>query len=317
MKEAKILHEKSIQLNNHKRRIKLQKKKKTVGLGAIRVYKDGMFRIIFIEPEKALGLYRAITGKEYSKDTVVEIITLKNVFMSKLRNDLAFIIDGKLIVIVEHQSTINENMPLRMMQYIMLFYELYYMLGLSLYKKEIIKLPKPEFYVLYNGTEKYPPSGTMKLSDAFEGLEPHEQPNMELIVNVININLGVNEEILSRNKDLYGYSFFVSKVNELQREGKELIEAIEQAKNICLADGILTEFFKIHGKELLSMFSLMYDEKKAAQVAREEGREEGREESQQILFLLKKGLLPEEVAKTVNVPIKVINEWKDLLLTPY
>ena len=32
------------------------------------------------------------------------------------KNDLSFIINGKLVVLVEHQSSINENMPFRFLQ---------------------------------------------------------------------------------------------------------------------------------------------------------------------------------------------------------
>ena len=82
--------------------------------------------------------------------------TLDTVVMSKLRNDLAFIIDKTLIVILEHQSTLNRNMPLRVLQYVLLFYEIYFKLGNVLYKEKLIKLPKPEFYMLYNGQDPYP-----------------------------------------------------------------------------------------------------------------------------------------------------------------
>ena len=116
-----------------------------------REYKDGFFRVLFNTPEKALRLYCDITGKTYNKDTTIEMKTLDTVLLSKLRNDLAFLIDEALIVIVEHQSTLNKNMPLRSLQYVLLFYEIYCKLGDALYKEKLIKLPKPEFYVLYNG----------------------------------------------------------------------------------------------------------------------------------------------------------------------
>ena len=94
-------------------------------MNANKEYKDGFIRKLFNSPEKALQLYGAIKGSEYPLDTKIEMITLENVLLSKLRNDLAFIIEGKLVVIIEHQSTVNMNMPLRALQYILLFYELY------------------------------------------------------------------------------------------------------------------------------------------------------------------------------------------------
>ena len=118
-------------------------------MNANREYKDSFFRVLFNTPEKALRLYRDITGKTFDEDTTIEMKSLDNVLMSKLRNDVAFIINDTLIVILEHQSTLNRNMPLRSLQYVLLFYEIYCELGESLYKDKQIKLPKPEFYVLY------------------------------------------------------------------------------------------------------------------------------------------------------------------------
>ena len=90
-----------------------------------REYKDSFFRALFNVPEKALRLYSDITGKAYDKDAVIEMKTLETVLLSKLRNDVAFIINGILVVILEHQSTLNRNMPLRSLQYVLVFYEIY------------------------------------------------------------------------------------------------------------------------------------------------------------------------------------------------
>ena len=38
-------------------------------------------------------------------------------------DDDTCLVDGKIIVLVEHQSTINENMPLRFLQYVARLYE--------------------------------------------------------------------------------------------------------------------------------------------------------------------------------------------------
>jgi hypothetical protein len=35
-----------------------------------------------------------------------------------LSNDIAMLVDNRLVVLVEHQSTINENMPLRLLEYV-------------------------------------------------------------------------------------------------------------------------------------------------------------------------------------------------------
>jgi len=143
-------------------------------LDANKKYKDSIFRELFKPPDKALALYNAITGKNLSKDTPIEMKPIDTVLTALIRNDLSFIIEGRLIVVIEHQSTLNQNMPMRALQYIFILYEIYYKLSGALYKNKRMKIPKPEFYMLYNGTEPYPNSGEMRLSDAFIGMDEGE-----------------------------------------------------------------------------------------------------------------------------------------------
>ena len=46
-------------------------------------------------------------------------------------------------------------------------YEIFCDLGKALYKKKQIKLPKPEFYMLYNGTEPCPANTELRLAEGF------------------------------------------------------------------------------------------------------------------------------------------------------
>lgn len=72
-----------------------------------------------------------------------------------------------MLILGEHQSTINKNMPLRNLMYTGRAYEQMVPVR-KRYKKEIIKLPKPEFYTFYNGKETMEKEKILKLSDAYE-----------------------------------------------------------------------------------------------------------------------------------------------------
>ena len=61
------------------------------------------------------------------------------------QNDISFDAGGKVIIFGEHQSTVNENMPLRSLLYIGRAYERL-VPPRSRYKKKIVSLPIPEFY---------------------------------------------------------------------------------------------------------------------------------------------------------------------------
>jgi hypothetical protein len=273
-----------------------------------REFKDGMFRVLFNDEEKALELYGAISGKTFGKETKVEMKTLENVFLSKVRNDLAFTVDGKLVVIIEHQATLNPNMPLRAFQYVFMFFNLFYNPGNALYKEKLIKLPKPEFYMLYNGTKPYPASGLMKLSDSFEGNADGETPGLELIVNVANINYGVNKPVLEKSEQLKGYALFLDKVRQHMTSGIKIKEAIKLVVEDCLREGILKDFLTRYKNEVDSMFSLVYDENIAKAVAREEGWEDGLEQGQVQLIerMLIKGRLAEDIADATDMPLEKV-----------
>jgi len=109
-----------------------------------RKYKSSVFTALFGTPEKALELYNAISGKNYPESTKIKIVTLTDVLYMEQLNDISFVIDGKLVVLIEHQSTINENMALRMLIYIAHEYERL-TTRRDLYKEQKIKIPTPEF----------------------------------------------------------------------------------------------------------------------------------------------------------------------------
>ncbi|MDR0525377.1 MAG: hypothetical protein LBG90_05845, partial [Spirochaetaceae bacterium] len=82
-----------------------------------RRYKDSFFVSLFSDERRILHLYSAITGRKYRENTPVVLKTLSDIFYRNLKNDLAFLLDDRLIIFFEHQSTENENIALRMFFY--------------------------------------------------------------------------------------------------------------------------------------------------------------------------------------------------------
>lgn len=203
---------------------KVQKKESKTN----RKYKDGVFTDLFHSKAKILELYNAIHATDYKEDTEVEIITLENVLFTPFKNDLAFLLDNRFIILVEHQSTISENLPLRMFLYLAREYERI-IDRTTLYRKKLIKIPIPELIVLYNGKEDYPKQKTLWLSEAFKG----RTSNLELKVEVYNINYKENN-ILDRSKTLSDYSYFTYRIRELMKLGKSRDKAIEVTVKECI-----------------------------------------------------------------------------------
>ena len=169
-------------------------------------HKSSVFSTLFGNREAIRELYSAIEGAEIPPDTVIDINTLTEILYMQQINDLSFTIDDKVVVLIEHQSTINNNVPVRLLMYIGRVYEKI-LDREKLYQKKLVKIPKPEFIVLYNGLEPFPDYKELKLSSAFKNIEGLKLVGsdgfpLELIVNVYNINQGCNPQLLSKSKTL-------------------------------------------------------------------------------------------------------------------
>ena len=67
-------------------------------------YKDTVFRSLFSIKKNSLELYNAIMGTDYQDESIIELATLIEVLFSAMKNDLSFIINKKMIILIEHQS---------------------------------------------------------------------------------------------------------------------------------------------------------------------------------------------------------------------
>ena len=76
-------------------------------------YKDSVFSFLFSDPDVLRELYCALEDVSLPPDIPITINTLKDVLFMDRVNDISFEIGGKLVVLIEHQSTINPNMALR------------------------------------------------------------------------------------------------------------------------------------------------------------------------------------------------------------
>ncbi|WP_432917915.1 Rpn family recombination-promoting nuclease/putative transposase [Treponema socranskii] len=180
-------------------------------------------------------------------------------------NDVSCLVDNKIIVLAEHQSTINENMPLRFLEYIARLYEKL-QAPTDRYLRKLSKIPTPEFYVFYNGKEDYPETAVLKLSDAF--ITKPEQLPLELEVKVLNINTDKANKILTACKPLEEYSLFVEEVRKQTQLDSE--NGFTNAVKICIEKGILKEYLQRKSREVINMLVAEYDYDTDIAVQREE-----------------------------------------------
>jgi predicted transposase/invertase (TIGR01784 family) len=240
-----------------------------------REFKNSLFIDYFTDEEKLIEIYSAIMDEKVSPDAEVKINTLSDVLFKGLQNDVSFLLDGRLVVLIEHQSSINANMPLRMLQYYVETIKRN-IIGddnNAIYKEKLLKIPRPEFIVLYNGRADSPSQVQLKLSDAFEVGKTKEQ--MELTVTVYNINPGYNEEILARSDSLKGYSYFIGKIHECLNEGMSREDAIKRAIIYSREHDIMQDYLPEREGEIMNLLTAEWNLDDAIRVHGEEQFEDG------------------------------------------
>ena len=143
------------------------------GIKPNRKYKDSVFTTLFGSEESLLELYKVLHPEDTGvKLKDIEKITLENVLLIRRYNDAAMGVRDKLVILAEQQSTINPNMPVRLLLYIAEEYEkIIKQKGdyKPLYSRKLITLPAPEFYVIYTGDSVC--GEYMHLSDSFRSEE--------------------------------------------------------------------------------------------------------------------------------------------------
>ena len=261
-------------------------------------YKDTVFRMLFRERTRLLGLYNAVSGRNYEDPEELDIVMLESAVYLGMKNDLAFLIDMKLYLF-EHQSTVNKNMPLRFLQYVSLEYEKL-IVSKDLHNRTLVKIPTPHFVVFFNGTEKCAERQELRLSTAYEVEE--KDPELELRVRVLNINEGFNEELKEACQTLKEYMQYVDMVR-LYTKDMSIDEAVDRAVNECIERGILREFLLQNKAEVKRMSIFEYNEEHVRRALREEAYGEGETAGKieaLLCFLEGKGNIPEELEKRIK-----------------
>ena len=284
-------------------------------------YRDTVFRNYFNNEYRLLSLCNAVLETNYKDENEIEINTLEGNFFSGQKNDVSCAIQDRFLVMVEHQSTINPNMPFRFLSYVAQLFNNLVKAREKIYRNEEIKFPDPLFYVFYDGDSNEPLEQELRLSDLLKGTSNR----LELIVKMYNINDGIGQPLLQKCDYLRDYSKLVGKVKKGLSEGLTRRQAITSAINWCIENGFMQNYLLQKKDEVFGMLDWQWnmDEAQAAweNKAREEyekglklGLERGRMEGIKniIINMLNNGKTVEEIHKETNLPIQSIIELSQI-----
>ena len=274
-----------------------------------RKVKDTVFTDLFGDPKYLLQLYQTLHPEDTATTQEgLKYVTLEPVIVDGIYNDLGFMVNNRLMVLVEAQSTWTVNIIIRSLLYLAQSYKEYFVENdINLYSSKKAPMPEPELYVIYTGERSNRPE-YITLSEEFFG--------------------GKSTALDVRVKMLYGedkadivgqYVRFCKVFNMVVSRMGYTEEAILEVIRICRDEEILTEYLATREKEAFSIMFTLFDEEyitrawqkewkeeilaegmeKGRQEGRQEGRLEGRQEGKQSLLdqLLKMGIITPQQAQ--------------------
>ena len=262
-----------------------------MGLEINRKFKDTLFRKIFDNKKDLLSLYNALNDTEHTDESLITINTIEDAMYIGYKNDISFVIDSELNL-YEHQSSVNENMPIRGLIYLTELYKGYIERnGLRIYNETPVKLPFPRYIVFYNGKDGEPERRIMQLSDSYivNDTNKDQKPCLNVEALLININYGCNKELMNKCEKLMEYSQLIAMIRKnydelekkyaemkIQKSKKEIFaEAVSLAIEEAIRNNILKETLRNNKAEVTDMLLTEFDEKDYIEGVKEESERRG------------------------------------------
>ena len=250
--------------------------------GVSREHKDRLFKLIFGRAENkrwTLALYNAVAGRAYDDPDLLEFNTIGDAVYVGMRNDVSFIIAAEM-VLWEHQSTWNPNMPMRFLLYGARLFQAHITSpknGYNIYSESLQKLPRPRCVCFYNGVKDAPDRQVLRLSDAFEAYAGGEElpGDFEVCVTMLNVNYGHNAELMAACAPLREYSWFVDAVRRHQAECGDLEKAVDEALRE-MPDGFsIKEYLVKNRAEVKSVIITEWDQEMMRRMIADENMRKG------------------------------------------
>ena len=234
--------------------------------------RDTLFCRYIGSGDNLLEVFNAIKGTRYTDSSQIMINTLEGSFYSGLKNDISFMLDTLIMMLIEHQTTLNPNMPLRLLSYVDELLRRYMEPEKrKIYSTELIRLPAPEFYVFYDGDDTSFECKRLRLSDAFKA----HSGKLELIVAVYNLATGKNEELKKLCRPLNEYSIFSNHYKILRKQGMNIDEAVSDTIRYCIDNNVMKDYLQHNEREVIDMFGFEWNEKEEREALLEAGEARG------------------------------------------
>ncbi len=272
---------------------------------AKRTIKDSVFSDLFGDKRYLLQLYQALHPEDTqtTEDDLTDV-TIQNVLTDDLYNDLAFRNGGRVIIMVESQSTWSVNIIIRVLLYLAQTWNRYIEdTKQNRCGSRKLELPSPEFYVIFTGERQDKPE-YLNLSEEFFG---GEKGYLEVKVKML---YGDGDgDIISQ------YVAFTKVYQEQARLLGRTVEAVRETIRICKDKDVLREYLAAHEKEVVSIMMALFSQEKAVEQFGYEREQKGREEGdlkramKTASKMFKAGEPIDKIAGFLEFPPETILSW--------
>ena len=275
--------------------------------------KDSVFRDLFENPTYLLQLYQVLhpEDREVTEDQISSV-TIKNILLDQMYNDLGFIVKQRLLLLVEAQSTWSRNIVIRALLYLANTWQEYIQeKKLNIYGSGGMVLPKPELYVIYTGERKERPEWISLSEEFFPGQDCFVDVKVRMLYD------GKKGDILNQ------YVTFTKIYNEQVKQQGRTREAVLKTIRICKDRKILKEYLEGREKEVVDIMMTLFDQEYAVERYGDErelkglaeGKAKGLEEGaikakrEMTYELFDMGFSDNKIAKVVKVSLETVKRW--------
>ena len=271
--------------------------------------KDSVFRDLFENPTYLLQLYQVLHPEDRGvTEDQISSVTIKNILLDQMYNDLGFIVKQRLLLLVEAQSTWSRNIVIRALLYLANTWQEYIQeKKLNIYGSGGMVLPKPELYVIYTGERKERPEWISLSKEFFPGQECFVDVKVRMLYD------GKEGDILNQ------YVTFTKIYNEQVKQQGRTREAVLKTIRICKDRKILKEYLEGREKEVVDIMMTLFDQEYAVERYGDErelkGKAKGLEEGaikakrEMTYELFDMGFSDNKIAKVVKVSLETVKRW--------
>ena len=275
--------------------------------------RDSLFIDLFSDKMRLIQLYKSlIDDQRQINPEDIEILTIQNIILRGIYNDLGFRVKDEIIILMEAQTTYTTNIVLRILFYLSETLKNYIIDSSEnknlneLYNTKPRIIPKIKLFVVYTG-DKMMQDHDLHLKDV-------------MVENDIISDIDMKVRVLctgNKSSILGQYILFTRVYSKQKKECKDIETAVKNTIEICMNDEILKEYLdyrKMEVQEMITAFttqeeafeSFLKDEVKRG---RKEGEEKGKMDT--LINFFKNGIGLDVISKGLGMSI---DEVKSILI---